>query len=162
MESLGQRLWAWTRGHLKAVLVAVGILAAAIAVLVVVLVVTSSGGGQTITPGTIVGRPQTSGYRVSGKVTRRTDASVTVLISAVDYSSGDARNTVLFPGNTIEFDRPAEGPTAVARNGHIVATPAALHVGDRLTLVGEFTSVVVPPGRAHDGYAYLGIEAESK
>ncbi len=162
-ESTSPGVLGWIRSHGRLVLIGSGVLLALIAAGVIVAVVASSGGGgTTIQPGTIVGRQLTTGYKVSGKVKARSDATVTVQVTSVDYASGDPRNAVFFVGATVEFDRPAEGTTAIARNNHIVATPAALHPGDKATVVGEFTSVLVPPGTAHNGYAFLGIEATSK
>jgi hypothetical protein len=157
-EAPAEGLLAWARAH---VAVVAGAVVAVVAVIVIAVVIVSSsgGGGSTIAPGTIVGRPLTSGYRVTGTVKARGTASITVHVTTIDYSSGDARNTVLFPGATVEFDRPADGSAAMARNGHIIPDPSTLHTGDKITVVGEYTSVVVPPGPAHDGYAYIGVEA---
>jgi len=150
----------WARAHV-AIVAGAAVALVAVVVIVVVLAASSGGGRPTIPPGTIVAHPLTSGYRVTGTVKARTIASITVQVASVDYSSGDARNTVLFPGATVEFDRPAEGTSAIARNGHLIAGPADLHPGDKITVVGEFTEVVVPPGAAHNGYAYIGVEATS-
>jgi hypothetical protein len=150
----------WARAHVAVVVG--GVVAIVVVVVVVIVLVASSGGGSNpIAPGTIVGRPLTSGYRITGTVKSKSAATITVKVATVDYSSGDARNTVLFPGATVEFDRPAEGSAAIARNGHLVTDASSLHTGDKITLVGEFTSVIVPPGPAHNGYAYIGVEASS-
>jgi hypothetical protein len=156
---MGSRVWSWARSHLAIVAGAVGVVV--VGVVVVVLIAASSKGSPTIAPGTIVGRPLTSGYKVSGKVTAHSATSLTVRISAVDYSSGDARNTVLFPGAIVEFDKPTDGVVAIARNNHAVDTAGALHNGDTVTVVGEFTTVVGPTGGSHPGYAFIGIEASS-
>lgn len=140
--------------------------AAALVVIVVVAVVlavgSTSGSGPAAAPGSIAGNgPLTTGYRLSGTVKARTATSVTVQISRVDASGGEARNVVLRPGATIEFDKPADGTVALARNGHVVAGLMQLHVGDSVVLVGEFTDVVHPGGPARQGYALIGIEASS-
>lgn len=93
---------------------------------------------------------------------KETAASLTVRLTSLDFSAGEARNVVLRPGAQIDFERPADGAVALARNGHLITTTTAIHNGDTVKLVGQFTSVVVPPGPVHQGYAYIGVEASSK
>jgi hypothetical protein len=69
---------------------------------------------------------------------------------------------VLRPGAQIEFERPADGTVALARNGHEITTTAGIRSGDTVVLVGQFTAVATPPGPARQGYAYIGVEASSK
>jgi sulfur carrier protein ThiS len=149
---------AWVREHRRVVFGAGAVLVVAIVVAVLFTVGGSGGGAPAVAPGSIVGNgPLTSGYRLSGVVKARSATTVTVLISRVDASAGEARNVVIRPGATIEFEHPADGTVAVARNGHVVPGTGALHVGDSVVLVGEFTNV--GPGR--QGYAFIGIEASS-
>jgi hypothetical protein len=136
----------------------------ALVVAVALVVGAASGGssGATVASGSIVGSgPLTTGYRLTGTVKARTPTSVTVSITAVDYAAPQARNVVLFQGQVIQFVQPAQGVVAVARNGHRVTGPDKLRVGDKVTLVGEFTSVAAPPAPPHDGYAFFGLEATS-
>ena len=155
-------LGGWARDHVAA---ASGLVVAAVVAVVVIIVVivsaASGGSGSTaVTPGSIVqSGPLTTGYRLSGTVKARTASSVTVTITAVDYAAPEARNVVLFPGQVVMFTQPTEGIVAIARNGHRVTGVGDLHVKDKLTLVGEFTTVGTPPG--HPGYAFYGIEANS-
>jgi len=128
-----------------------------------VIVARSSGGGPSIAPGEIVRtEPLTSGYRVVGKVRKHGAASITVRITRVDSSAGEARNVALIPGKEIVFERPVAGSVTLARNGHLIPSAAGLKDGDTITVVGEFTSVQVPPGAPHDGYSYIGVEATSR
>jgi hypothetical protein len=152
----------WVRAHLAIVGGAAAV--AVVFVIVIVLAVGgSSGGGPAVAPGSIVGSgPLTSGYRVTGKVVKAAPASVTLSIVSLDASAGEARNVVLRPGAQIEFDKPADGTVALARNGHEITSAADLRRGDTVVLVGEFTSVATPPGPVHQGYAYIGIEASAK
>ncbi len=138
------------------------VVALVVAVALIVGAATSGGSGATVPPGSIVQTgPLTTGYRITGKVKARTAATITVQITSVDFAAPQARNIVLFGGQVIEFVEPAQGVVAVARNGHRLNGPADLHVGDKLTLVGEFTSVIIPPAPAHDGYSFFGVEATS-
>ncbi len=153
----------WIRTHLVVVVGAIAVIVAAVVVLIVVGLSGSGAGGPAVAPGSIVGTgPLTSGYRLTGKVVKVSASTVTVQITSVDFSAGEARNVVLRPGAEIEFDRPADGTVALARNGHLITSVATIHKGDTVELVGQFTSVVVPPGPVHQGYAYFGIEASSK
>ncbi len=146
-----------------AITAAGGLVVVIVAVVVILAAASSGGGGQKITPGTLVGsQPLTSGYRLTGKLKSHTADSLVVQITAVGSESGEARNVVLRPGVMQEFDRPAAGTVQVARNNHIISSPAGLHDGDTVTLVGEFTSVVTPPAPAHDGYSFITVEASSK
>jgi hypothetical protein len=154
----------WARDHIAA---AAGLTVAAVVVLVVLVVVlvsATSGGGSSpsVAPGSIVQNgPLTTGYRVTGRVKARAATSVTVTIAAVDFAAPDARNVVLFPGQVILFEEPAQGVVAIARNGHRINAPSDLHNGDKVTLVGEFTAVGAPPAPAHQGYAFFGVEAST-
>jgi hypothetical protein len=156
---------AWARNHAAfaagaSVVVVVGLL---VAVALVVGATSGGSSGATVASGSIVGSgPLTTGYRLSGTLKARTPASVTLSITAVDYAAPQARNVVLFEGQVIQFIQPAQGVVAVARNGHRVSGPEKLHVGDKVTLVGEFTSVAAPPAPAHDGYSFFGLEAASR
>jgi hypothetical protein len=151
----------WIRSHL-AVAGAAAVVIVAVVVVIAVAMSGSSGGGRAVPTGSIVGSgPLTSGYRLTGKVVKATPTSLTVRIVSVDYSAGEARNVVLRPGAQIEFVRPADGTVALARNGHEITTTAAIHSGDSVVLVGQFTSVVGPPA-THQGYAFIGVEASSK
>jgi hypothetical protein len=154
----------WVRAHVTLVAgAAAGVVILILVVIIVAMSGSGGGGGSSITPGAIVGTgPLTSGYRISGTVTKVGAASLVVKITALDAESADARNVVLQVGSTMEFDRPAEGAVALARNGHRITTASQVHKGDTVVLVGEFTSVQVPPAPAHDGYAYIGVEASSK
>jgi hypothetical protein len=155
----GRGALAWARSHLAIV---AGTAAALVVVVVVLVVVLSSSGGSgpAVVPGAYVqSGPLTSGYRVTGRVKARSAAAVTVTITTIDFAAPEARNVALVPGLVVEFDRPAQGLVNVARNGHRVSGPSALHPGDKVTLVGQFTTVAVPPGPPHDGYAFFGIEA---
>ncbi len=53
------------------------------------------------------------------------------------------------------------GTVALSRNRRLVAGPDKLQVGDTVILVGQFTSVVVPPAPPHEGYSFIGVEATS-
>jgi len=161
-SGLGRAL-AWARGHLRIVGAAGGAVVVLILIVVIIAATSSSKSGQTIPPGGIVqSGPLTSGYRLTGLLKKHSADTLTVQIQRVDASAGEARNVVLRPGAEVEFDRPAQGGIAVARNGKVVASPAGLKDGDTVTLVGQFAPVVVPPGPAHDGYAFFGVEATSK
>ncbi len=134
-----------------------------LAVIVALALGGSGSSGPAVAPGSIVGTtPLTSGYRLTGKIIKVTASTILVRITSLDASGGEARNVVLRGGAQIEFERPVDGPVALARNGHEVASPDKLHAGDTVVLVGQFTSVVTPPAPAHQGYAYLGVEATSK
>ena len=152
----------WARDHVAA---AAGLTVAAVVALVVVVVLivgAASGGSSTpaVAPGSIVqSGPLSTGYRVSGIVKERTDNTVTVTITAVNFAAPEARNVVLFPGQVVMFEQPTQGLVAVARNGHRATGVSQLHTNDKLTLVGQFTTVGAAPG--HPGYAFFGIEASS-
>jgi hypothetical protein len=153
----------WVRSHLALV----GGAAAAVLILLVIVVVLATGGsgnaGPVVAPGSIVGTsPLTSGYRLTGKIVKVTSSTNVVRITSLDASGGEARNVVLRPGAQVEFDRPTDGTVALARNGHEVPAPDKLHAGDTIVLVGQFTTVAVPPGPPHPGYAFIGVEATSK
>jgi hypothetical protein len=153
----------WARAHIA---VAAGVTMAVIVAVVVAVIVlvsaTSGGSGAAVAPGSIVqSGPLTTGYRITGKVKARSAASITVQIATVEFAAPEARNVVLFGGQVIEFEEPAQGVVVVARNAHRVSGPAKLHNGDKVTLVGQFTSVAVPPAPAHDGYSFFGVEATS-
>jgi hypothetical protein len=153
----------WIKSHRWIVAASAG---GAIVLIVVVAVlvsaITSGGSGQKVAPGTLVGNgPLTSGYRLTGKLKHHTADTIVVDITAVTAASADARNVVLRVGVEQEFDRPADGTVQFARNNSIVSSPAAFHDGDTVTVLGEFTSVNVPPGPAHDGYAFISVEASS-
>ena len=155
--------FAWVRTHRAPVAIAGAALAVVIVVIVIVAVSSGGGSGVSVPPGTYVGSaPLTTGYRVTGKVQVRSAASITLSITRVDFKSGEARNAVLAPGQVVEFDRPAQGLVAIARSGRRVSDASKLHVGDVATLVGQFTSVAVPPAPAHDGYAFFAVEASSR
>ena len=150
----------WIRAHLVLVGATAGAVLLVIIVIIVVSVASSSGGGAKIVPGSLVGTgPLTSGYRLTGTVKKRTAASISVEITSVEFAAPEARNVVLRPGVTIEFDRPAQGIVLMARNQRRITGPMALHVGDTIVLVGQFTSVQVPPGPVQQGYAYFAAEA---
>lgn len=156
-------MMSWARAHLAVVLAAVATVVAVVAVMVAVAVASSGGGGARVAPGSIVGdAPLTSGYRLTGTVLARTVDTIELRITRVDASAGEARNVVLRPGARIEFDRPADGTVALARNGRQVSGPDKLQVGDVVTLVGQFTTVDVPPAPPHPGYAFIGVEASAK
>ena len=169
MATEGSRHWwtgpaTWARNHAAFAAGASVVVLVGLVVAVALVVGAASGGssGATVASGSIVGSgPLTTGYRLSGTVKARTPASVTVSITAVDYAAPQARNVVLFEGQVIQFIQPAQGVVVVARNGHRVTGPADLHLGDKVTLVGEFTSVATPPAKPHDGYAFFGLEASS-
>jgi len=134
-----------------------------IIIIIVVVASSSSGGGAKIVPGSLVGTgPLTSGYRITGTVKARTAASISVDITGVDYAAPEARNVVLRPSVTIEFDRPAQGIVLMARNQRKITGPLNLHVGDTIVLVGQFTTVQVPPAPSQQGYAFFAFEATSK
>jgi hypothetical protein len=154
----------WVKAHLVVMGGATAAVVVVIAIIVAVVVISgSSDQGKAVAPGAIVGTaPLTSGYRLSGKIVKHSAATILVDISRVDSSAGEARNIVIRQGAQIEFDTPADGPVALARNGHEITSPLKLHDGDQISLVGQFTSVVVPPAPAHDGYAFIGVEASSK
>jgi len=150
----------WIRAHLVLVGATAGAVLLVIIVIVIISVASSGGGGAKIVPGSLVGTgPLTSGYRLTGTVKKRADASILVDITSVDFAAPEARNVVLRPGVTIEFDRPAQGIVLMARNQRKVTGPMALHVGDTIVLVGQFTSVQVPPAPVEQGYAFFAFEA---
>jgi hypothetical protein len=161
-EGRGHRLAGWARDHVAA---AAGITVAGVVALVVVVVLivgaaTSGSGSPPVAPGSIVqSGPLSSGYRLSGTVKAKTPTTVTVTITAVDFAAPEARNVVLFDGQVVTFEQPTQGLVAVARNGHRVSGAAQLRTKDKLTLVGQFTTVGAAPG--HPGYAFFGIEAAS-
>jgi len=154
----------WARDHIAAA-VGLAVAAAVVLVVLVVLLIGATSGGSSspsVAPGSIVqSGPLTTGYRITGKIKARSATSITVTITTVDYAAPEARNVVLFGGQVIEFDEPSQGVVAIARNGHRVDTPANLHTGDAVTLVGDFTSIG-PPASSRQGYAFFGIEATSK
>jgi hypothetical protein len=153
----------WIRSHLALVVGAAAVVVLAVVVLIVVGLSGSGGGGPTVAPGSIVGSGAlTSGYRVTGKVIKVSAASLTVQITSLNFSAGEARNVVFLPGAEIDFERPADGTVVLARNGHLISTTTAIRRGDTAVIVGQFTSVIVPPGPVHQGYAYFGVEATSK
>jgi len=163
-QGWGTRIVGWARDHVAAAAGLTVAAAVAVVVLIVVLVGAASGGGSTpiVAAGSIVqSGPLTTGYRVTGRITARSAASLTVTIATVDFAAPEARNVVLFGGQVIEFEQPAQGVVAIARNGHRVNALTKLHTGDKVTLVGEFTTVGVPPAPAHQGYALFGVEASS-
>jgi hypothetical protein len=152
----------WIRSHLAVVGGTVAALAVVVIIVIAVALSGSSGGGRAVPAGSIVGSgPLTSGYRITGKVLKATPTTLLVRIASVDYSAGEARNVVLRPDAEIEFVRPADGTVALARNGHEITSTAGIHNGDTVVLVGQFTSVVGAPGPAHQGYAYIGVEASA-
>jgi hypothetical protein len=161
-EGRASRVVGWARDHVAA---AAGLTVAAVVALVVVivLIVSAASGGSTtsaVAPGSIVqSGPLSSGYRITGTIKEKTPTAVTVTITAVDFAAPEARNVVLFAGQVVTFEQPTQGLVAVARNGHRVTGVSQLHVKDKLTLVGQFTTVGAPPG--HQGYAFFGIEASS-
>jgi len=156
-------LMAWARDHVAA---AAGLtVAAVVAVVVIIIVIVSAASGgpstPTVAPGSIVqSGPLTTGYRISGTVKAKAATSVTVTITTVDYAAPEARNVVLMAGQVITFEQPTQGIVAVARNGRRVGGVTQLHVKDKVTLVGQFTTVGAAPG--HQGYSFFGIEASSK
>ena len=153
----------WARNHAALAAGASVVVLVGLVVAVALVVGAASGGsGATVASGSIVGSgPLTTGYRLTGTVKAHTPSSITLDITAVDYAAPQARNVVLFGGQVIQFLAPAQGVVVVARNGHQVSGPDKLHVGDKATLVGEFTSVAAPPKPPHDGYAFFGVEATS-
>ena len=161
-EARGHRVAGWARDHVAA---AAGITIAAVVALVVIIVllVSATSGGSSspaVPPGAIVGSgPLTTGYRLSGTVKTAATASLTVTIGEVDFAAPEARNVVLVPGQVVTFEQPTQGIVVVARDGHRVRGTAQVHAKDKLTLVGQFTTVGAPPG--HQGYAYFGVEATS-
>jgi len=139
----------------------VGTVLLVIVVVIVVALTSSSGGGAKIVPGSLVGTgPLTSGYRLTGTVKARTLTSISVDITSVDFAAPEARNVVLRPGVTLEFDRPAQGIVLMARNQRRITGPMNLHTGDTIVLVGQFTYVQVP-GPSQQGYAFFAAEATS-
>jgi hypothetical protein len=151
----------WARAHLRLLAVVAAGLVVVIALVIVVALSAGGGGGTKVAPGSLVGTgPLTTGYRLTGTVRQRTPSSLTLSITQIEASGAEARNVVLRPGARVEFDRPVDGPVMLARNGRLVSGADKLHVGDAVTLVGEFTAVT-GPGRPHQGYAYLAVEASS-
>ena len=144
------------------------VVSAAVAAIVLIVVIIaavaglpSGGGGRVVPAGQLVGTGTlTSGYRLVGKVHARAAHAVTIDITQVEAAAPDARNVILHAGLRQEFDTPATGTVQVARKGRLVSSAAALHVGDMVTLLGQFTSVTVPPAPAHDGYAFFAIEGQ--
>jgi hypothetical protein len=152
----------WARQRAKVLLPVGGVVVLIVIVALVFALSSSSGGSSKIQTGALVGSgPLTTGYRLQGTVKARSADSVTVDITQVDSAASEARNVLLRPGVQIEFDHPRDGPVELARNNHVIATALAIHVGDTVTLVGQFTDVGVPPAPDRQGYAYLAIEAHS-
>jgi hypothetical protein len=132
-----------------------------VVIIVIAAALSSSGGSPKIVPGSLVGTgPLTTGYRLTGTVKQRSAASLTVVITQVEAAGAEARNVELRPGARIEFDRPTDGPVSLARNRHLVSGADQIHVGDTVTVVGQFTSVTAG-GPPHQGYAYIAVEASS-